>query len=471
MKEEYDVVVIGGGPGGYVAAIRASQLGGKVLLVEKNKLGGVCNNYGCIPSKTMIKLAEIQSTVSIAEKFGINLVKEGVDTKQLYENRKMLLERLANGVEILLKSNNVKVVFGNAEIKSKNEVFISGLDNISVNTKNIIIATGSSGTKPKFFSNSKNVISSEEILTTTQLPEKLLIIGGGPEGVEFSCMMINFGCEVTMVEMMDRILPLEDKEVSLRMEKILRDAGVKIFTKTKVLAIDDEGFTSVVKLSSGENIECDKILVSTGRRPNTHDIGLETIGVKLNDYEKVVVNDKMATNVKGIYAVGDVVGGRYAHEAMEHGLIAAENAMKMNSSMKNQVVPRCIYSIPEIASVGMTEEEAKKKYDILVGRFYLKASGRAMTLGNTDGFAKVIIDKKTQKFLGIHMVNERASDMIGESLLAIRFLKANDIIDTIHPHPTLIESLREATMDAYGRAIHSLNTKGKKWSKNLNQFI
>ncbi len=471
MKEEFDVAVIGGGPGGYVAAIRAAQLGGNVVLIEKNKLGGVCNNYGCIPSKTMIRLAEIQSNISIAEQFGINIVRQDIDYKQLMSNRKTLLDKLAYGIEILLKSNGIKLIFGTAEIKSRNEISVSTLDRkISFNTGNIIIATGSSGTRPKFFSENKNVISSEDILSSSEIPEEVLIIGGGPEGVEFSSMLVNFGSKVTIVEMLDRILPQEDKEVSLRMEKILRDNGITIFTNTKVLEIKDEGISNTVKLSSGEILNVDKILASTGRKPNTHSMGLEGVGVRLDQYGRIVVNDKMATSVKGVYAIGDVTGGRYAHEAMQHGIVAAENSMKLNSSMKNQVIPRCIYSIPEIACIGLTEDEAKKKFNILVGKFYLKASGRAMTLGDTNGFAKVVIDKKTRKFLGIHLINERASDMVGEALLALRYLKSDDVIDTIHPHPTLVESIKEATLDAYGIAIHSLNRNKKSSSKNLKHF-
>ncbi len=223
MKEEFDVAVIGGGPGGYTAAIRVAQLGGKVVLIEKNKLGGVCNNFGCIPSKTMLRLAEIQANMSIAEQFGIKLTKSHVDVKQLVEKRKMLLDKLANGVETLLKSNGVKIIFGNAEIKSQHEILVSkptGAE--SVKTKHIIIATGSNGTKPKIFGESVNTLNSEEFLSSSEIPQNVLIVGGGPEGVEFACMLVHFGCDVTLVEMLDRLLPQEDKDISSRMEKILK---------------------------------------------------------------------------------------------------------------------------------------------------------------------------------------------------------------------------------------------------------
>ncbi|MEM7824704.1 MAG: dihydrolipoyl dehydrogenase [Candidatus Aenigmatarchaeota archaeon] len=460
MKELYDVAVIGGGPGGYTAAIRAATIGGKVVLIEKHKLGGICNNYGCIPSKTMLRLAEIQANMKIADKFGIKLIKSNTDVKQLIENRNALLEKLANGIEKLLRFNGVKIIFGKAEIKSKNEISISNSYGIeTIKSKNIIIATGSSGIKPEIFGSSRNVMNSEEFLSSDELPQNILIIGGGPEGVEFASMLSHFGCNVTIVEMLDRLLPLEDREVSERIEKILKDNGVKILTNTKVIEVKDDGLITKVKTSTGEILEAEKVIISTGRKPNTQNIGLENVGIMIDDTGKIIVNDKMETNVKGIYAIGDVVGSRYAHEAMENGIVAAENAMKLNSSMKGQIVPRCIYTIPEIACVGLAEEEARERYSILVGKFYLKASGRAMTLGNSDGFVKVIIDKKTKQFLGIHIMNDRASDMVGEALLAMKYLKSDDIINTIHPHPTLVESIKEAVLDAYGRSIHSFNLR------------
>lgn len=470
---EFDVSVIGGGPGGYTAAIRAAQLGGKVVLIEKNKLGGVCNNYGCIPSKIMLRLAEIQSNIKVAEQFGIKLVKVGFDIKQLIENRKNLLDKLAAGVETLLKSNDVKIIFGTAKIKSKHEVLISKSDNSTelVKSKNIIIATGSSGTKPKIFGESRNAINSEEFLSFDEIPQNVLIVGGGPEGVEFACMLTHFGCSVTIVEMLNRILPQEDKDISSRMEKILKDNGVRILTGTKVLEVKDDGFIAKIKVSNGEMLEAEKVIISTGRKPNTQNIGLENVRIKVDKFGRIVVNDKMETSIKGIYAVGDVARARYAHEAMENGIVAAENAMKLNSSTKGHIIPRCIYTIPEVACVGMTEDEARKKHSILIGKFYLRASGRAMSLGDTDGFVKVIIEKRTKKFIGIHILNERASDMIGEGLLAIKYLKADDIINTIHPHPTLVEAIREAVLDAYGIAIHSFNRNKTHLSRSLKHYI
>lgn len=472
MKEEFDVAVIGGGPGGYTAAIRVAQLGGKVALIEKDKLGGVCNNYGCIPSKTMLRLAEIQSHMAIAEQFGIKLIKSGINIKQMVENRNVLLNKLAGGIETLLKSNGVKVIYGKADIKSRYEISVSKSDNSIdvIKSKNIIIATGTSGSKPSIFGNSQNVMNSEEFFSSSDIPEKVVIVGGGPEGVEFASMLSNFGCDVTIVEMLDRLLPQEDKEISAGMEKILEDNGVNVLTRTKVLEVKDDGYAKV-KVSNGNVLTANKILIAIGRKPNTQNLGLENVGIKLNEFGGIIVNDKMETSIKGIYAIGDVTGGRYAHEAMQNGVVAAENSMKLNSSMKDQIIPRCVYTIPEVACVGLTEEEAKKKYNVLVGKFHLKASGRAMTLGDTNGFVKVLIDKKTQKFLGIHIINERASDMIGEAVIAMKHLKANDLINIVHPHPTLVESMKEAVLDAYGRSIHSINGKRNQASKSLKYYV
>lgn len=473
MAEEFDVAVIGGGPGGYTAAIRATQLGGKVVLIEKNKLGGVCNNYGCIPSKTMLRLAEIQSNIKVAEQFGIRIIKSGFDVKQLVENRNALLDKLANGVEALLKSNGVRIIFGKALIKSRHEIQIFKSDSTieAIKTRHIIIAAGTSGAKPKIFGDSKNIMNSEEFLSSNYIPEKVLIVGGGPEGVEFASMLSNFGCDVSIVEMLGRLLPQEDKEISSIAEKILQDSGVEVLTNMKVAEVRDDTLNTKVKFANGKSIDTEKIIICVGRNPNTQNLGIENVGVKVNEFGRIVVNDKMETSVKGIYAIGDITGGRYAHESMEHGIVAAENAMKLNSSMNGHIVPRCVYTIPEVACVGMTEDEAKKKYDVLVGKFYLKTSGRAMTLGGTTGLVKVVINKRTKRFLGIHIINERASDMVGEALLAMKYLKADDVINTIHPHPTLVESIKEAVLDAYGRAIHSINRNKKQSPKSLRHYI
>lgn len=314
-------------------------------------------------------------------------------------------------------------------------------------------------------------MNSEEFLTSDHIPEKIVIIGGGPEGAEFASMLSNFGCDVIIVEMLDRLLPMEDREVSSRIEKVLSENGVKVLTNMKVTEAKDGGTNTKIKFTNGKTIDAEKIIICTGREPNIHNLGLETIGIKLNETGRILVSNKMETSVRGIYAIGDVAGGRYAHEAMENGVVAAENIMKLHASMDSRIVPRCIYTIPEVACIGLTEDEARGKHKVLVGKFYLKASGRAMTLGSTEGFVKVIIEKKTGKFLGIHVINERASDMIGEALLAMKYLKAEDVINAIHPHPTLVESMKEAVLDAYGRSIHALNQNKIKSSKSLKNYL
>lgn len=457
----YDVAIIGGGPGGYTAAIRAAQLGGKVVLIEKDKLGGVCTNYGCIPSKTMLRLAEMTSNIKTAENFGLN-VKYDIDIKKLLKRRNETINKLAKGIEILLKSNKVKIIFGEAYLKQDNAIVIKkGTEKEVIRAKNIIIATGSKPSIPKITINSEHVTNSEEFLSSNEIPDDIVIVGGGPEGIEFASMLSNLGCKITLVEMMERLLPTEDKEISQKIEKILKKNNVTIFTNKKVLEVVDQNNVTKVILNDGLSVNTKKVLISTGRRPNSDNIGLEKLNVKL-DNGRIIVNKKMETSIKGIFAIGDVVGGRFAHEAMENGIVAAENAMGMNSSF-NSIVPRCIYSIPEIACVGLTEEEAKN-HDILIGRFNFKASGRAATIGNTEGFVKVIIEKKTQKILGVHIISDRASDMIGEATLAMQ-LTTNEIIKTVHPHPSLIEAIKEAVLDAYGMAINSFNRNKKYVSK------
>lgn len=465
MGEEFDVAVIGGGPGGYVAAIRAAQLGGKVALVEKGALGGVCNNTGCIPSKTMLRLAEILNGLQFAAQFGIDIQRpaiSSIDKKKLAEKRAEITGKLSNGIGFLLKSNGVQVLYGIAEIKSKNELAVQKSDGSAavVKAKSIIIATGSSPAMPGIFKDVNNAMTGEDFLLSEELPKTALIVGGGPEGLEFASMLAGLGGEVTLVEKLSRVLPQEDTEISAAVQRALGESGVRVLAQTEVVSAEDSQAGIKAKLSSGETIEAEKAIICAGRKPNTQAIGLEAIKAKTDSRGIIIVNDRMETSVKGIYAIGDAAGGSYAHEAMENGRVAAENAMKLNSSMKGRLVPRCIYTVPEVACVGLTEEEAK---GALVGRFSLKASGRAMTLGSTSGLAKVVIDRKTKKLLGVHLVNERASDMVGEALLAVNRITADEIITTIHPHPTLVETLKEAVMDAYGIAVNAISSvKGNK---------
>lgn len=460
---QFDVAVIGGGPGGYTAAIRAAQLGARVVLIEKAKLGGVCTNSGCIPSKTMIRLAEIKAGLNFAERFGITATMEIKDPAKLAKARNEIVTKLSSGINTLLNYNKVEVVFGNAQLKSAGEILVAkkGGAAETVAARKIIIATGSGGTLPQLFAKSKYVITGESFLLSDEWPKSALVIGGGPEGVEFASMFSGLGSHVVIAEQLERLLPREDSEVSTLLEAELKEKGVRVFTATTITELSDQESNVAVKLSNGEKIVVEKIVVCAGRKLNTFGIGLENLEVRLDSSSKIVVNARMETSAKGVYAIGDVAGGRYAHEAMEQGVVAAENAMGVRASMDGKIIPRCAYSIPEVASIGMAEDEARKEKgnDALVGRFYFRASGRAMTLGDTHGMVKVIIDKKTKKFLGIHMFADRASDMIGEAVLAMQYLDADKVINAIHPHPSLSEAIKEAALDAYGRPVNSLGRK------------
>ena len=456
--DEFDIVVIGGGPGGYVAAIRGAQKGGKVALVEKDRVGGTCLNRGCIPTKTLYYSAKHLITARHGERFGIK-AEGGVtfDLAKAIARKDEVVEKLTGGVGQLLKANGVTVFDGTGYIEDPATVTVKGEAEATLKTKNIIIATGSEPALiPAFNIDGENVLTSTEALNLTELPESMLIIGAGVMGCEFASIYATFGTKITMVELMASLLPMEDKAVSRAVAKSFKGAGVDVHTGVSVESVTagDGGVTT--KLTDGTEIVTEKVLVSIGRAFNSTGIGLEEAGVEL-DRGAVVVNSRMETNVKGIYAIGDVVGGMLlAHVASVEGGVAVNNALGGDEEMDYSCVPSGIFTEPEVATVGLKEVEAKEKgIDVSIGRFPYQGSGKALAMGEEDGFIQVLADPETDRVLGASIVGAHATDLIGEVALAVNMgCKVHDITETIHAHPTLPEIVLEGLEDVHGLAIH-----------------
>ena len=462
-SESYDIAVIGAGPGGYTAAIRAAQLKVKVILVEEKKVGGTCTNVGCIPTKTLLNSLELLSEVKKAEALGLSVGNFKVDLSELMRRKNEVVSRLIQGIEFLLQSNGVRIFFGRGAITRDKKVEITQRDCVKkvIDARKIIIATGSRPARlPVSMQESENVVFYEDALDFSEIPPRLAIAGGGSEGIEFAYIFSKLGSQVTVLETMPHILPREDHEITQYLHhKIVKD-GIKVKTNAEIISVKDSAGHQIIQARiKGQEmtINAEKLLVSLDRRPCLENLGLEELGVEVVD-GRIVVNEKMETNVADVYAVGDASGGAYAHEAMEGGIIAAENAVKKesNSRMDWSVIPRCLFTVPQVAAVGLTEEEAKKRgVDVKVGRFYFAANARALTLDDYEGFVKMITDAESQEILGVHIVGPNASELIAEAALAMRLeATPEDIIRTMHAHPTLSEALREAAMDVNGQSIH-----------------
>ncbi len=453
--DEYHVAVIGGGPAGYFAAIRAAQLGAKVAIIEKRWYGGTCLNVGCIPTKTYLKNAEIIEAIEMGAARGINFAstKYSIDMNQVVKFKDGVVKRLTMGVEALLKSNGVDVFRGVAKINKNKDVVVDG--NRIIKADKIILAGGSKVSRINIPGiDNPRILSSDELLSLKEVPETLTVIGGGVIGVEMALAMHAIGSKVTIVEMMDRILPAIDSEASKVLADTLKKKGIKILNSVSIVGIEEAKNKLQVKLANGEVIESDKALLSIGRVPDLEGVGeieFET------ERGKIKVDSFMETSVKGIYAPGDVNGIKMlAHVAFRMGEVAAENAVKGNHrEVKLASAPSVVYTIPEVAMVGLTEEQAREKYDVRVGRFDFAANGRAMASGDNLGFVKVIADAKYGEILGVHIVGPTAAEMINQAAALMELeITVDEVVKVIYGHPTYSEALYEAFADVLGESIH-----------------
>lgn len=460
-----DVVVIGSGPGGYVAAIRASQLGLKTICVEKKDLGGVCLNIGCIPTKALLKTAEYKHFLDHAGDFGFDVPKVNVDFPKVIERSRKVAGQMSGGVKFLFKKYKVDTVFGHGKIKGKGKVEVSNDDGKQTDTieaKHIIIATGA---RPRQLDgievDYENVITSTQAMLQTKLPKSMIVMGAGAIGVEFAYFFNEFDVDVTIVEFADRILPVEDKDVSKELERNFKKSGMKLLTKTKVLSAKKKGngVEVVVEKKDGsqETLKADKALNAIGIQANIENIGLEDLGIE-KEKGFIKIDELMRTNVEGIYAIGDVAGPPWlAHKASAEGIALAEYlAGENDKGIDYNSIPGCTYCNPQVASIGMTEEKAKEAgYELKIGKFPFTANGKAHGIGEAKGFVKLVIDAKYGEILGAHMIGPDVTEMIGEIGVA-RALDATGetIFKTIHAHPTLNESVMEAAAVAYGEAVN-----------------
>ena len=459
----YNLIVIGSGPGGYVAAIRASQLGMKVGIVEKESLGGICINWGCIPTKALLKSAQVFEYVNPSKDYGITITNASIDFNSIIKRSRSVAEGMSKGVNFLMKKNKIDILKGFGKIVSKNEVEITDEKNKSqiVNTGNIIIATGGRSKElPNVKIDGTKVLGYRKAMILDKQPKKMVVVGSGAIGSEFAYFYNSIGTEVTLIEYLPNVLPLEDVDVSKQLKKSFSKSGINILTNTEVTGIDTSGKGCKVyyKSNSKDNfLECDIVLSAVGVETNIQNIGLKNVEI-ISENGKINVDDYYQTNINGIYAIGDIVKGpALAHVASAEGIICVEKISGLNPSVLDyDNIPSCTYCNPEVASVGFTEKEAiDLGYEINVGKFPFSASGKANASGHTDGFVKVIFDKKYGEWLGCHMIGYNVTEMIAE-VVAARKLEttAHEIIKSIHPHPTMSEAIMEATAAAYNEVIH-----------------
>jgi dihydrolipoamide dehydrogenase len=455
---KYDIIVLGSGPGGYVTAIRASQLGFKTAVIEKENLGGVCLNWGCIPTKALLKSAQVFDYLKHAEDYGLSLDNPDKDFTKVVARSRGIADGMSKGVQFLMKKNKIDVIDGYGKLKPGKKVDVDGTE---YSADHIIVATGAKSRQlPNLPQDGEKVIGYREAMTLKKQPKSMIVVGSGAIGVEFAHFYNAMGTDVTIVEYLPNLVPLEDEEVSKQFGRSFKKAGIKVMTNASVESVDITGkkIKATVKTKKGEEIlEADIVLSAVGIKSNIENIGLEEVGIMV-DRDKIIVNDWYQTNIPGYYAIGDVVTGpALAHVASAEGITCVEKIKGMHvEAIDYGNIPGCTYATPEIASVGYTEKQALEEgYDIKVGKFPFSASGKASAAGTKDGFVKVIFDAKYGEWLGCHMIGAGVTDMIAEAVLGRKLeTTGHEVLKTIHPHPTMSEAVMEAVADAYDEVIH-----------------
>ena len=460
---KYDVLIIGSGPGGYVTAIRASQLGFKVAVVEKENLGGICLNWGCIPTKALLKSAQVYDYLKHVDAYGLKAEAIDKDFDAVIKRSRNVAEGMSKGVQFLMKKNKIDVIAGFGKIKTGKKVDVTDANNkvTTFSADHIIIATGARSRElPNLQQDGKKVIGYREAMTLAKQPKKMIVVGSGAIGVEFAHFYNAMGTEVTIVEFLPNLVPLEDVDVSKQFERSFKKSKIKVMTSSSVESVDTsgEGVKAIVKTKKGEEIlEADIVLSAIGIKSNLENIGLEDVGIVV-DQDKILVNDFYQTNIPGYYAIGDVVPGpALAHVASAEGITCVEKIAGLQTeSIDYGNIPGCTYATPEIASVGLTEAQAKDQgYELKIGKFPFSASGKAKAAGTPDGFVKVIFDAKYGEWLGCHMIGSGVTDMIAEAVLGRKLeTTGHEVLKAIHPHPTMSEAVMEAVADAYDEVIH-----------------
>ena len=459
----FDVIIIGSGPGGYVTAIRASQLGLKTAIVEKESLGGVCLNWGCIPTKALLKSAQVFEYIQHAEDFGINVKDADADFGSVVKRSRGVADGMSKGIDFLMKKNKIEVIMGTAKVKAGKKVDVEDADGKTTeySASNIIIATGARSRElPNLPQDGKKIIGYRKAMTLDKKPSKMVVVGSGAIGVEFAYFYNAMGVDVTVVEYMPNIVPVEDEDVSKQLARSFKKSGIKVMTNSSVESVDTSGKGCVVSVKTKkgeETIECDVVLSAVGITANIENIGLEDVGI-VTDKGKILVNDFYQTNMPGYYAIGDVLPTQaLAHVASAEGIICVEKIAGHNPEpLDYGNIPGCTYCSPEISSVGYTEKAAKEAgYDVKVGKFPFSASGKASAAGHKDGFVKVIFDAKYGEWLGCHMIGYNVTEMIAEAVVARKLeTTGHEILKAVHPHPTMSEAVMEAVAAAYDEVIH-----------------